>query len=149
MKDVNEYVLAINLVTGTEASNNTDLAGLPIALHCLRVGSTLLNKTDSYKLATVGVLHDIIEDRVMTKEELIELGFSEFVVNGAVALDKTQYDSYETYIESIAKTEYAIVKKFDILDNLNITRLNKITEGARKRINKYLKSLEILNDHNH
>ena len=61
--------------------NKTDKAGEPYMLHCIRVMNNL--HTNDNELKTIAMLHDTVEDKVITQKELselFELGYYHLVV---------------------------------------------------------------------
>ncbi|MFZ4591878.1 MAG: HD domain-containing protein, partial [Ignavibacteria bacterium] len=102
-----------------------DKAGEPYILHCLSV--MLKGKTDDEKI--VGVLHDIIEDTETNADDLREKGFPEEIINAVVCLTKVKGEKYDVYLERVKKNILAVrVKLNDLEDNMNLLRLEKVTE---------------------
>ncbi len=106
--------------------------------HPLRVmerGKTVIEKI-------CGVLHDVVEDSDWTAEDLRNEGFSEEVISVIKCLSKeTENEDYDVFIERVAKDPIAIrVKLNDLLDNMDITRLNELNEKDLNRLNKYLRA---------
>ena len=74
--------------------------------------------------------------------------FSNDVISVLKCLTKISEDEdYENFIERVIQNPIAIkVKLNDLLDNMDITRLNELNEGDMKRLNKYLKAYRKLKD---
>lgn len=114
-----------------------DKGGKPYILHPLYLMSQLMYDTE---LATIAVLHDVIEDSrgQVTLKDLQGEGFSARVI---VALDLLTHKKgvpYEDYIEGIASNFDAIrVKRKDLGHNSDITRLKGVTEKDLTRMEKY------------
>lgn len=106
--------------------------------HPLRVMER--GKTEIEKIC--GVLHDVVEDSDWTAEDLRKEGFSEEVISVIKCLSKeTENEDYDVFIERVAKDPIAIrVKLNDLLDNMDITRLNELNEKDLNRLNKYLRA---------
>lgn len=102
--------------------------------HPLRVMER--GKTEIEKIC--GVLHDVVEDSDWTAEDLRNEGFSEEVISVIKCLSKeTENEDYDVFIERVAKDPIAIrVKLNDLLDNMDITRLNELNEKDLNRLNK-------------
>lgn len=119
-------------------SGQTDRAGKPYILHCLRVmfsGETIQEKI-------VGVLHDIVEDTLITFNDLINAGFLKKIVEAIDCLTKRPGEKYQDYLNRIKTNPTAIkVKLNDLKDNLDVTRLKQIDT---EKINKYLKAYQFL-----
>ena len=97
-------------------------------------------KTEIEKIC--GVLHDVVEDSDWTAEDLRNEGFSEEVISVIKCLSKeTENEDYDVFIERVAKNPIAVqVKLNDLLDNMDITRLNELNEKDLNRLNKYLRA---------
>lgn len=119
-----------------------DKAGAPYLLHVLRVMMSV-EKMDE---RIVALLHDVVEDSETTIEELANEGFSKKILRAVELLTKTEHKTYEDYIQEIKRNELArVVKLADLKDNMNITRLKKVTESDNLRIKKYKAAYKFLN----
>jgi len=111
-----------------------DKAGRPYILHPLRV----MSQMSTEETMIVAVLHDLVEDTEWTIEALRLEGFSEEIIEAVDTLTHQEQDSYEEYIQRIKANPLALkVKLADLKDNLDITRISKLTEKDLKRIEKY------------
>lgn len=118
-----------------------DKGGYPYILHPIHLAENM-NTEDT---TIVALLHDIVEDTKMTLSELSSMGFSDNIVEAIRILTKTGEKSYDDYIQDIKNNEIArLVKIADIKHNSDTTRLEYIDKEAEKRIEKYKRSLEIL-----
>lgn len=120
--------------------DKTDKAGVPYIDHLVSVSAML----DSSSARIAGLLHDTVEDiSNFTLEDLRVLGFSEDVIEivRIVTKDKTRKKNYHDWISEIIETnniEAIKVKYADIMDHLNLERLNRLDEVKRLYfINKY------------
>ena len=132
-------------------TGQVDKAGVDYYKHPLRVSESILNEWDFDYLdddekifvlacASVAVLHDVLEDTICTEEYLKEQGFSEDIIEGVKSVTRNEDESYGDFVKRAAENKYGkIVKRHDLKDNLDLTRLGKITEDDIPRINKYLK----------
>lgn len=92
-------------------------------------------------LATIGYLHDVIEDTEVTYFDLYQHGFNLEVVTAVGLLTKREGLDYEAYISSINKNELARkVKLCDTASNL----WHSLSDCNEKRINKYTKQIQML-----
>jgi (p)ppGpp synthase/HD superfamily hydrolase len=88
----------------------------------------------------VAYLHDVIEDTEYTAEDLLELGFSEEIVDAVVALTKVEGETYAEFVLRAKENEIArAVKIQDIFANLN-------DDPTDYQIRKYSKALLVLVD---
>jgi (p)ppGpp synthase/HD superfamily hydrolase len=119
-----------------------DKAGAPYLLHVLRV-MMRLEKMDK---KIVALLHDVVEDSEITIEDLANEGFPKKILRAVELLTKTENKPYKDYIQAIKKNELAkAVKLADLKDNMNISRLNALTENDKLRIRKYKAAYKLLN----
>lgn len=113
-----------------------DRGGKPYILHPLYLMNQLLYDT---QLATIAVLHDVIEDSdEWTFRDLVKRGFSDRVINALDMLTHKEIDSYDEYIDRICTNIDAItVKRKDIDHNSRTTRLKGVTVKDFNRLDKY------------
>jgi hypothetical protein len=122
-----------------------DKADKPYILHPLRVMMAVeCPSIDSARL--VAILHDVVEDSDWTVEQLDERHRLAPEEQAALRLlTHGDDEDYDAYIDRVAKNPLArAVKVADLRDNLDVTRLEAVTEKDAKRISKYLKSLRRL-----
>ncbi len=111
-----------------------DKAGKPYILHPLRLAARLEDQISQ----SVALLHDVIEDSDATEDDLRDDGFPESVISAVVALTRRKGESYETFIDRVRVHPLARkIKLLDIEDNMNLLRLNAVTEEDLQRIAKY------------
>ena len=63
---------------------------------------------------TVGYLHDVLEDTVITEEDLVTMGISSEIVSAIKVLTKKRGEPYTEYIEQVKENELA--RKVKIAD---------------------------------
>ena len=123
----------------TEAHRGqVDKAGNDYIQHPLRVMEA--GKTTDEKI--VGVLHDVVEDTDWTFEKLAAEGFSSEVIEALKCVTKLSEDEpYNEFIERVKVNPLAVaVKLNDLTDNMDIRRLNELTDKDFKRLQKYHKA---------
>jgi len=124
-------------------SGQTDKAGKTYILHPLR----LMTQMETEEEMSVALLHDVIEDSEYTAEDLLNNGIPTTVVNAVQSLTKNSGESYESFIERVLENKLAAkIKRADIEDNINILRLNSVTEKDLERIAKYHKAWHKINE---
>lgn len=130
-------MLSTMLVLATNAhARQTDKAGKPYILHCLKVMHYL--NTEDEELQCIALGHDLVEDTDVTYSWLEELGFSGRVIEGIRALTKQQGHSYDEYKEQVfANKDAMLVKLCDLRHNSDIRRLKGVTDKDIARIRKY------------
>lgn len=120
-----------------------DKGGDPYILHLLRV----MLAVDTLEERIVAVLHDVLEDTSVTSHQLYKTIISKNLLEAIELLTKKTNQSYESYIVAIKRNALAVkVKKADLLDNLDKSRLKVVTQKDKLRIEKYEKALKFLNE---
>lgn len=93
----------------------------------------------------VALLHDVVEDTDIGFNELIEMGFSNKIIEALKLLTHDDSVPYEQYIDMIKSNDIArAVKLADLRHNSDLSRLDIIDEKALKRSEKYKKSIATL-----
>ena len=121
-----------------------DKGGHPYIEHPLRV----MNGVESIDEKIIAVLHDVLEDCDVSREQLIDECIPEYLVVKLEILCKGKNEKYFDYIDRIKANALTIkVKLSDLNDNMNLERLKEVTEKDIKRLEKYKKAKEILEDY--
>ena len=122
--------------------NQFDKSGVPYIYHPIHVAEQMKTENE----CIVALLHDVVEDTEITLEQLESI-FSDEIIEPLKLLTKDNITSYYDYIMRIMKNPRAkSVKIEDLKHNLDLTRLDVITEDDIKRENRYKKALTILCD---
>lgn len=125
-------------------ADKTDKAGKPYIDHLTRVA----NKVPDYgspfhELKIIALLHDVLEDCPEWTEKALRTFFTDRIVDRVVILTKSKFEPYEDYIERVTKDNWAcLVKKADLEDNMDLTRLPEITQKDIDRVKKYHKAYQ-------
>ena len=128
-------------LAATQHAGQLDKGGQPYILHPLRLMLQFSNPT----LQIIAVLHDILEDTAMTAEDLKALGFSAEIIQAIQALTKQTGESRLEAAKRTALNPLATqVKYVDVLDNMNLSRINNPTARDFARLEEYKEVLEIL-----
>jgi len=123
-------------------SGKTDKAGETYILHPLR----LMSKMETEEEMSVALLHDVVEDSDLTADDLLNRGIPSIVVNAVLSLTKRHGENYESFIERVLENKLAAkIKKVDIEDNINVLRLNSVTNKDLERVAKYHKAWHRIN----
>lgn len=118
-----------------------DKAGQPYILHPLR----LMLNFDNEDQRIIAVLHDVVEDSDVSLNNLKAEGFSEEILEAINCLSKKPGENYQDFILRISKNDLAsAVKIEDINDNLDVTRIDKLSSEDLVRIEKYHRALKFL-----
>lgn len=123
-------------------AGQVDKGGADYIGHPLRVME--MGKTEEEKI--VGVLHDVVEDSDWTFEMLEAEGFSPEIIESLRCVTKLSDDEdYDKFISRIKQNKLAIkVKLCDLVDNLDSSRLENVTEEDVKRSKKYMRAYKLL-----
>ena len=128
-------------LAATQHAGQLDKGGQPYILHPLRLMLQFSNPT----LQIIAVLHDILEDTATTAEDLEALGFSTEIIQAIQALTKQIGESrLKTVKRTVLNPLATQVKYVDVLDNMNLTRINNPTARDFARLEEYKEVLEIL-----
>ncbi len=125
---------------------DTDKGGYPYVFHLLDVYSNV----DTKEAKIIALLHDVMELKKVTKQELVNIGFTSKIVNDLEVLTRTKSIEYNDYINNIIKygsKEALEVKLADLKSNIDLTRIKHPNVKDYERVEKrYTPSYEkILN----
>lgn len=130
--------LAVTLHRGQQ-----DKSGMPYVLHPLR----LMLRMSSPAAMMAAVLHDTVEDTPLTLEQLRQEGFADEVVSAVDALTRRADETYEQFVERAGAHPIARqVKRADLEDNMQITRLAELADKDVARMRRYLLAWRALAD---
>lgn len=134
--------LAHSIVFAEECHREqVDRNGAKYILHPMQVMSRMETETEKI----VGVLHDVVEDTPITLQILKEKGYSEEIVAAIDCLTKREGETYEDFIERCKQNPIALqVKIADLEDNMDIRRIDVLTEKDMERLNRYLRAWRYL-----
>lgn len=120
-----------------------DRSGEPYILHPLRV---MTRVSRDHILATIAVLHDVVEDCDITLDALRLEGFPEMVLEGVDAVTRREGETYMDFIRRCADCPHGvIVKMCDIYDNTSRERMTRLpAEDAIRLSEKYRKAQLVL-----
>lgn len=132
---------AIRLASAVH-ENQVDKGHQPYILHPVRV--MMQCRTDDERI--VAVLHDVVEDSngVITLAMINEL-FGPGIRDAVDAMTRRDGETYEQFISRCGKNRLArTVKKLDLIDNMDMSRLQTITPDDKRRREKYAAALAYL-----
>jgi len=141
-KPVSTLEHAIALAARAHAGQ-VDKAGAPYILHPLRMALRLTDPEERI----VAVLHDVVEDSDWTLAALRGEGFSEAVVAAVDAVTRRPHESYDEFVRRAAAHPIARrVKRADLEDNLDLSRIARPTPKDYARLDRYRRALTLLGD---
>ncbi len=124
----------------------TDKAGRPYMNHPMYVACLVTERFgDDEDLHCIALGHDLIEDTTITVDYLKDMGFSQRVTDGILALTKQSGEPYDDYKKRVMANKDAVrVKIADLTHNMDLSRLVEVTEKDLERVKKYALFLEQL-----
>lgn len=128
-----------------------DKSGKEYYLHPCRVSQKVrckgMDANDILNCMIVGLLHDTVEDTEVRLKDLIDLGFDYKIIGAVELLTRRKDEDYFSYIRILMKNRYAKeVKRADLLDNMDVSRLPSWTAKDKERMAKYAKAFKIIED---
>ena len=149
MKLTSAQMLAKAIKLASEVFQDTlDKGGEPYIMHCIRVMQNTGSNDNEIKC--IAMLHDVLEDSNITNitaSDLRVMGFSERVIKGVEMLSHNEKMSYADYIKLISTNpDTIIVKRADLKDNSDITRLKGLRKKDFDRMEKYIQAYTYLKD---
>lgn len=117
-------------------AGQVDKGGADYIGHPLRV----MERGENEKQKIVGVLHDVVEDSDWTFEMLEEEGFSDEIIDALRCITKQSEDEdYDAFISRVMTSPLSLkVKLYDLEDNVDLSRLDSLTDADVARCKKYL-----------
>lgn len=93
----------------------------------------------------VALLHDVVEDTDWTLERLRSQGFTDEILESLDCVTKKEGEDYQHFVERAKANRFAkAVKIADLKSNMDVTRLNEITDVDVERLRKYHKAYKFL-----
>lgn len=135
--------LAIS-ITAKAFENVLDKGGHPYVMHCIRV---MMDTKGDEEIKCAAVMHDLIEDTDYTLEDLRKLKFSEKTCRLVDLLTRRVGEPYEDFIKRISiDPDASEIKRKDIKDNLDVTRLKGFRKKDFERVEKYQRAFAYLSN---
>jgi (p)ppGpp synthase/HD superfamily hydrolase len=136
----NDLLVLAKRIIENSFADKKDKGGQPYIYHLFRV-SNKVPTTYGNVLKIVALLHDLLEDCPEWTDKALLTLFPKEIVDRVVILTRIKNESYDDYIDRIIKDNTCcVIKKADLEDNMDLTRLNEITENDIDRIKKYHKA---------
>lgn len=130
------YEICMNAHAG-----QVDKVGMPYHLHPERVAARCSTEAETI----VALLHDTIEDTDITPEYLLSIGFPQDIVDSILSVTKREGESYEDFVARAKQNPIGrMVKIHDLEDNMDIRRLETLSDESVARLRKYLKAYHFL-----
>jgi len=129
------------LIASQAHQGQKDRYGKSYILHPVR----LMIKMDSVEEQIAAVLHDVIEDSDWTVNDLHKEGFSDEIITAVDCLTKKDHEPYMEYIARLKPNTIARkVKLADLEDNMDLRRIDQISEKDLKRLARYHQAWKLI-----
>ena len=115
--------------------HDVDKGGMPYMLHIEYV----YKHVSTYDEKIVALLHDVIEDKDVSSEDLVEVGFPKDIVDDVEVLTRRKKVEYNDYIDNLIKkgTIRALHVKLAVLENnMDLTRIKNPTMKDYQRVER-------------
>lgn len=123
--------------------DQVDKSGMPYVFHPFHLAEQMPDE----ETTVVALLHDVVEDTDYTIGDLRALGFPENMLEAIALMTHDETVPYMEYVEKIKKNRIAAtVKRADLMHNSDLSRLDTVDEKALRRVQKYKKAIELLNE---
>jgi (p)ppGpp synthase/HD superfamily hydrolase len=117
-------------------AGRVDRGGSPYILHLLRVMLAL--QTTDEELQCIALGHDLFEDTDISRERLRQMGFSERVIAGISDMSREDGEPEDAYRRKVKSNLDSVkVKKVDLKDNMDLSRLKRVTDKDLTRNASY------------
>ena len=113
--------------------DDVDKGGYPYLEHLISV----YRNVSSENQKIVALLHDTIEDKNVTADDLIELGFPKKIVDDVAMLSRSKKIEYSKYIDKLVENgsyDALVVKLADLTNNMNLSRIKNPTAEDYARV---------------
>jgi (p)ppGpp synthase/HD superfamily hydrolase len=128
-------------IAATAHAGQVDKGGAPYILHPLRV----MLRCHHPDARIAAVLHDVVEDTSVSLAELRREGFSDAVLAGIDGVTRRDGEEYLDFVRRGALDPVSReVKRADLQDNMDLSRLPVVTDKDRERLARYTAALAIL-----
>ena len=112
-------------------ANQCDIGGTPFIYHPLYVAMKVPDQDDNFTV--VALLHDVLEKTEMTADDLIDAGFSSYIIDAIKLLTYNKEQSYLDYIRRIRQNPLArMVAIHAIYHNLDTERYKDVNFTAEQ-----------------
>ena len=118
-----------------------DKIGVPYVFHPFHVAEQMTDEATT----VVALLHDVVEDTEYTLEDIAALGFGQDIVEAVALMTHEDDDPYLDYVARLKSNPLArAVKLADLAHNSDLSRLGKVDDETRRRLEKYKKAIALL-----
>ena len=120
----------------------TDKTGVPYVFHPFHVAEQMTDEATTI----VALLHDVVEDTEYTLEDIAALDFGQEIVDAVALMTHEDDVPYLAYVARLKSNPLArTVKLADLAHNSDLSRLGKVDDETRRRLERYKKAIALLN----
>ena len=121
--------------------NQVDKSGMPYVFHPFHVAEQMTDEATTI----VALLHDVLEDRDYTLEDLDAEGFGKAILEAVALMTHEDDVPYLDYVAKLKDNPIArAVKLADLAHNSDLSRIGEIDDETRERLEKYQKAIALL-----
>lgn len=114
--------------------DQVDKSGMPYVFHPFHLAEQMVDEDTTI----VALLHDVVEDSDLNRNDLLNMGFNKEIVEAIRLLTYTGKKPYMEYIKDLSMNPIArTVKLADLKHNSDLTRLDVVSERDLSRYEKY------------
>lgn len=118
-----------------------DKGGMPYIFHPIHLAEAMPDELT----AAAALLHDVLEDTMITADDLVKDDIPKEVIDALRLLTRKDGEDYFDYVTKLKDNPIArCVKIADLKHNSDTSRLTVIDGRSKARLEKYQKALEIL-----
>lgn len=123
--------------------DQTDKSGMPYVFHPFHLAEQMTDEDTT----VAALLHDVMEDTALTRQDLQQMGFREAILEALTLLTHDPAVAYMDYVAKIKENPIAkAVKLADLRHNSDLTRLDVVDEYALRRREKYREAIALLEE---
>ena len=121
--------------------DQVDKTGVPYVFHPFHVAEQMTDEATTI----VALLHDVVEDTDYTLEDIAAEGFGKDILEAVSLMTHEDDVPYLDYVAKLKDNPIArAVKLADLAHNSDLSRIGKIDDETRERLEKYKKAKAIL-----
>ncbi|MDF9528414.1 GTP pyrophosphokinase [Bacillus cereus] len=138
-----DYIKIAHEIAKKAHAGQVDKAGMDYIKHPEAVAS-FVNTNEEKATA---YLHDVLEATEITATDLLNAGIPHNVVEAVQVLTKEEYTTYFEYLSKVKENSLArTIKLADLKHNSDHSRLSEIIDKDLKRLEKYRKAIQFLEE---
>lgn len=132
-----DLIVTARAIATAAHDGQTDKAGEDYITHPARVAARVEAAGGDAEAIAAAWLHDVLEDSPTTTDQLTRAGIPAAVVTAVDALTRRRGESHEQAVLRAAADPIArLVKRADVADNADPTRLARLDHPTRERLTR-------------